>query len=141
MNELIVTLLEAVITAAVPVCTAFIVQFLRKKTAQAVAQTDNIKIKELMERVSDAVTTAVTYTNQTYVDAVRKKGVLNAEAQREAMEKSLEKTYLLLSEVAVESLNEIYGSAEEYLTSRIEAEVRKQKMAAPQLTDGKEAAE
>ena len=141
MNELIVTLLEAVITAAVPVCTAFIVQFLRKKTAQAVAQTDNIKIKELMERVSDAVTTAVTYTNQTYVDAVRKKGVLNAEAQREAMEKSLEKTYLLLSEVAVESLNEIYGSAEEYLTSRIEAEVRKQKMADPQIADVKEAIE
>ena len=93
-----------------------------------------------MERVSDAVETAVTYTNQTYVDAVRKKGILNMEAQKEAMEKSLEKTYLLLSEVAVDSLNEIYGSAEEYLVSRIEAEVRKQKMALPQA-DVKEAGE
>ena len=112
MKECMITLLEAVVTAAVPVCTAFLVQFLRKKSAQAAAQTDNMKIKELLERVSDAVTTAVTYTNQTYVDAVRKKGILDSEAQKAAMEMSLEKAYLLLSEVAVEALNEIYGSAE-----------------------------
>ena len=43
MNEFVVTLLEAVITAAVPVCAAFLVSFLRKKTAQAAAQTDNTR--------------------------------------------------------------------------------------------------
>ena len=130
MKEFIVTLLEAVITTAVPICTVYLVQFLRKKSAQAAAQTENLKIKELTEQVTDAVVTAVTYTNQTYVDSVKKNGILDRDAQKMAMQKSLEKTYLLLSEVAISTIEEIYGSANEYLTSRIEAEVRNQKGAA-----------
>lgn len=127
MSEFLTQLLQAVITAAIPVCGAFLIQFLNKKSAQIAAETDNEELKGLLEQVNDAVTKAVTYTTQTFVDSMKKNGVFDAEAQAEALQKSLDKTLALLSEVAKSALEEIYGDLNEYLTVRIEAEVKNQK--------------
>ena len=135
MKEFIMTLLQAVIAAAVPVCTAYIVGFLKKKSEQAKAQTESIKTRELMDQVTDAVCTAVTYTSQTYVDALKRSDGFNREAQKAALEKSREKAKTLLSASAMSALQETYGDAESYLTSRIEAEVRNQKTALTGSTD------
>ena len=132
MKEFIMTLLQAVIAAAVPVCTAYIVGFLKKKSEQAKAQTESIKTRELMDQVTDAVCTAVTYTSQTYVDALKRSEGFNREAQNEALRKSLNKAEELLSETALAALSAIYGDAQDYLISRIEAEVRNQKIATGQ---------
>lgn len=127
MSEFLTQLLQAVITAAIPVCGAFLIQFLNRKSAQIAAETDNEELKSLLEQVNDAVTKAVTYTTQTFVDSMKKNGVFDAEAQAEALQKSLDKTLALLSEVAKSALEEIYGDLNEYLTVRIEAEVKNQK--------------
>ena len=129
MKEFILMLMQAVIAAAVPVCAAYFVGFLKKKSAQAQAQTENIKTKELMEQVTDAVCTAVTYTSQTFVDALKRTDGFTKDAQNEALRKSLRKAEELLSPVAINALHDLYGSAEDYLISRIEAEVRNQKIA------------
>ena len=128
-------LLKAVVTAAVPVCTAYLAAFLKKKSAQAVAQTESAKAKALAEQVTDAVCTAVTYTSQTYVDALKRSSGFDKDAQRAALMKSLEKAEALLSEAALVALEETYGSAQSYLVSRIEAEVRNQKIAVTGATE------
>lgn len=127
MNEFLTQLLQAVITAAIPVCGAFLVNYLNKKSAQAAAETNSAEMKSLIEQVNDAVTKAVTYTTQTFVESMKKNGIFDAEAQSEALQKSLDKTLALLSEVAKNALEEIYGDLNEYLTVRIEAEVKNQK--------------
>ena len=81
MNEFLSTLLQAVVTAAIPVCAAFLVQFLRRVSKHIGAQTDSLITKELLDEVTEAVATAVTYTSQTYVDALKKKGIFDTEAQ------------------------------------------------------------
>lgn len=129
MKEFLFELLQAIATAAIPVCAAFLVQFLRRKSAQIGAQTDSLEVKELLDEVTDAVTTAVTYTSQTYVDALKKNGIFDTDAQKAALQKSLDKAISLLSESARSALAEIYGDLNEYLTSKIEAEVRNQKTA------------
>lgn len=130
MREFLFTLLQAVATAAIPVCAAFLVQFLRKKSEQIGAQIDNMELKELLDEVTDAVSTAVTYTSQTYVDALKKEGVFDVEAQKTALETSLKMAISLLSESARSALATIYGNLDDYLVSKIEAEVRNQKTAA-----------
>ena len=97
MKEFLIELLQAVATAAVPVCAAFLVQFLRRKSAQIGAEIDSLDMKELLAEVTEAVTTAVTYTSQTYVDALKKGGIFDKEAQLEALRKSKDKTLSLLS--------------------------------------------
>lgn len=130
MREFLFTLLQAVATAAIPVCAAFLVQFLRKKSEQIGAQIDNMELKELLDEVMDAVSTAVTYTSQTYVDALKKEGIFDVEAQKTALETSLKMAISLLSESARSALATIYGNLDDYLVSKIEAEVRNQKTAA-----------
>ena len=127
MNAFIIELLHTIATAAIPVCAAYLVQYLHRKSEQIIAQTDNITIKAFLTEATDAVSTAVTYTSQTFVDALKKEGSFDKDKQQEALEKSLNKAISLLSEPAKKALEDIYGNLEAYLTSKIEAEVRSQK--------------
>lgn len=136
MKEFLIELLQAVATAAVPVCAAFLVQFLRRKSAQIGAEIDSLDMKELLAEVTEAVTTAVTYTSQTYVDALKKGGIFDKEAQLEALRKSKDKTLSLLSVSAKKVLADIYGDLDAYLETKIEAEVRVQKQRADVITLG-----
>ena len=61
------------------------------------------------------------------VDALKKNGSLSKEDQAAALQLSLDKALSLLSGVAKTALDDIYGDAAAYLTSRIEAEVKNQK--------------
>ena len=127
MNAFIIELLQAIATAAIPVCAAYLVQYLHRKSEHIIAQTDNMTIKAFLVEATDAVSTAVTYTSQTFVDALKKEGNFNKDKQQEALKKSLDKAISLLSESAKNALTDIYGDLEAYLTSKIEAEVRSQK--------------
>lgn len=127
MNAFIIELLHTIATAAIPVCAAYLVQYLHRKSEQIIAQTDNMTIKAFLTEATDAVSTAVTYTSQTFVDALKKEGNFNKDKQQEALKKSLDKAISLLSESAKNALTDIYGNLEAYLTSKIEAEVRSQK--------------
>ena len=127
MNAFIIELLHALATAAIPVCAAYLVQYLHRKTEQIIAQTDNMTIKAFLTEATDAVSTAVTYTSQTFVDALKKEGKFDKDKQQEALEKSLDKAISLLSEPAKKALEDIYDDLAAYLTSKIEAEVRSQK--------------
>ena len=127
MNAFIIELLHALATAAIPVCAAYLVQYLHRKSEQIIAQTDNMTIKAFLTEATDAVSTAVTYTSQTFVDALKKEGKFDKNKQQEALEKSLDKAISLLSEPAKKALEGIYGDLAAYLTSKIEAEVRSQK--------------
>ena len=127
MNAFIIELLQAIATAAIPVCAAYLVQYLHRKSEHIIAQTDNMTIKAFLAEATDAVSTAVTYTSQTFVDALKKEGQFDKDRQQEALKKSLDKAISLLSESAKNALTDIYGNLEAYLTSKIEAEVRSQK--------------
>lgn len=127
MSDFLTQLLQAVIIAAIPVCASYLIRFLNQKSGQIAAETDSVELKSLIEQVNDAVTKAVTYTTQTFVESMKKNGIFDAEAQAQALQKSLDKTLALLSEVAKSALEDIYGDINEYLTVRIEAEVKDQK--------------
>lgn len=136
MKEFIIELLQAVATAAVPVCAAFLVQFLWRKSEEIGAQVDSLTTKKLLAEVTEAVTTAVTYTSQTYVDTLKKYGIFDKDAQLKALEKSKDKTLSLLSASAKSILAEIYGDLNAYLETKIEAEVRSQKQQGAIITLG-----
>lgn len=131
MKEFLLELLQAVATAAVPVCAAFLVQFLRRKSAQIGAQTDSLTAKKMLDEATDAVTTAVTVTSQTYVDALKKNGTFTRENQKIALDLSVERAKKLLTAEAKNFIGCTYGNLNDYLVSRAEAEVRRQKLEHP----------
>jgi len=131
MKEFLLELLQVLAMAAVPVCTAFLIQFLRRKSEQVKAQTSNAAAKELLTEITDAVTTAVAYVSQTYVDTLKKNGEFTKEAQANAAQRAFTICRASLSSEAIAFIEAHCGDLTRYLTMKIEAEVRAQKAEMP----------
>ena len=127
MQEFLKNLLFVVVTAAVPVLTTYAVILIRKVAANAAANTENVKAKTYIAEVSEAVAAAVMATNQTYVDALKKAGDFTPETQKRAARMALEACVASISPAAKRFIEQAYGDLTEYLTTKIEAEVRSQK--------------
>ena len=136
MNELLSDLLIAVITAAVPVLTAFAITYIKRVAANVAAETDDVKAQGYITEIADAVSAAVAATSQTYVDALKQAGKFDLEAQKEAAQKALTACLASISPAAQAFIEALYGDLTEYLTTKIEAEVRRQKIALPSATSG-----
>ena len=130
MNEFLSSLLQAVIIAAVPVLT-YAVKLIRQVAANAAAKTDSIKMQGYLNEAAQAISEAVEATSQTYVDSLKQADKFTPEAQREAAEKALAACIANISPAAQFFIESVYGDITEYLTTRIEAEVRRQKKENP----------
>jgi len=128
MKEFLLELLRVLAMAAIPVCTAFLIQFLRRKSEQVKAQTSSTAAKELLTEITDAVTTAVAYVSQTYVDTLKKNGEFTKEAQSKAAQQAFSICRASLSSDAIAFIEARCGDLTRYLTMKIEAEVRAQKL-------------
>lgn len=127
MLEFLQNIFLAVVTAAVPMLTAYLIVFIRKAGDSAAANTESIKLKTYITEATEAIAAAVAATNQTYVDSLKNAGKFDGAAQREAAQKALEACLTSISPAAQSFIEAAYGDIKEYLKTRIEAEVRKQK--------------
>lgn len=128
MKEMLMQLLMAVIAAAVPILTTFFVKYMNQKKDELSAQVDSTKWQWYIDEITNAITAAVSATSQTYVDALKAAGKFDLEAQKEAAQKALESALAAISPSAKAFIEQMYGDINEYLSTRIEAEVRNQKL-------------
>ena len=133
MNEFLSALLQAVIIAVVPVCAGAIVKGIKAFTKHLSTRTDSELAKKYLADATDAITTAVSLVNQTYVDGLKKSGTFTKENQEEALSKAIKEAVSLMRNETIAFLKQAYGDMNNYLVSQIEAEVRKQKLAEPAL--------
>lgn len=131
MNEFLSALLQAVMIAAVPVIAGFAAAGLKALAAYLATKSENETIKKYLREAGDAISTAVTYVSQTYVDTLKASDSFTPENQKEALQKAMEKAQAMLSAEAIEFLEEAYGDLRAYLETKIEQEVRNQKILAP----------
>lgn len=117
MNDLILTAL----TTAVLIAGGFAAKALNDIAATSVT---NKIVKEIIM----AVASAVAMVSQTYVDALKKAGSFDEAAQKEAISRALAACLASLSQSAQDYIQREYGDVNAYLTTRIEAEVRAQKL-------------
>ncbi len=127
MKELISSLFFAVIAAVVPVLAKYAIDYIRQAKDRALASADDIRKRGYIEEIADTITDAVAATSQTYVDALKETGTFTKEAQKEAAQKALAACLASISPAAQSFIEAAYGNIREYMTTRIEAEVRKQK--------------
>lgn len=95
-----------------------------------------VKINELKQKsknelvdkylglLNDSISNAVLTTTQTYVEALKKEGKFDLEAQKAAFNKTFDAVMTVLTEDAKEALAEAIGDLNVYVTNKIEAEVR-----------------
>lgn len=131
IKELLLTLLQGLLVAVVPVITAFIVAYLKSKTDELGAKMENEKLEENLGMISNAVWSAVSFTMQTYVDALKKDKEFDIEKQKEALETALEVTKVMLTEELKLFITKVYGDIDRYLEVLIEQTVNTQKKDIP----------
>lgn len=99
---------------------AYLVALLRRKTAQLQQELDNETASKYINMACDAATQAVTYTAQTYVDALKAEDGFTKGKQIAAFEMARNKTKQILGHTALEALHEIYGDFDAWLDTKIE---------------------
>ena len=71
---------------------------------------------------------AVLHVNQTYVDSLKASGKFDKDAQNEAFNKAYSEAINLISDGTKEIIEEVYGSFDEWLKSKIESSVKRAKI-------------
>ena len=127
MKEFLLTLLQSVIIAAVPVITTYVCVFIHTKTTQAKQNMNNEEAKKLLDEAVSAVTTAVISTNQTYVETLKKSGQFTVENQKEAFQRSYDTAVATMTQEAKDFIEKAYGSLADWLATQIEAQVNANK--------------
>ena len=105
------------------VATMALIVFITVKTKELKKKYDNELFSKYADMLEQTIISCVIATNQTYVEALKKEGKFDAEAQKIAFDKTFSAVITILSDDAYDYVSEAIGDLEEYITNRIEAEV------------------
>lgn len=125
--ELLQQIFEVCLIPALGILTAFFIKWLRAKEIEVLDKIDNDTADKYVALLFDTISVCVSATTQTYVDALKKQGKFDANAQKVAFQMTLEAVMSVLTEEAKIYLTSIYGDLSAFIASKIEAEVKAQK--------------
>ena len=122
-NNILTQLFTVVLFPLIGVATTALIVFITVKTQELKKKYDNELFHKYVDMLEQTIISCVIATNQTYVEALKKEGKFNAEAQKIAFDKTFSAVITILSDDAYDYLSEAIGDLEEYIVNRIEAEV------------------
>lgn len=122
-EELLTQIFELIIIPLLGILVSFLVTYLKSKRDACIATMDNDTKKKYLSMLTDTISDCVLATNQTYVEALKKNGKFDAEAQKIAFQKTKDAVLALLTAEAKVYLIAMIGDLEAYIDTKIEAEV------------------
>jgi len=125
--EFLQNLAYAVITAAVPVITVFLCNWLKGLYEGNKERIANEKAQTVIGNVVDMVISAVTATSNTYVKALKAENLFNADAQKEAFNKTKNVVVAQITKDSAAIIESVYGDLDLYVDTLIERYVEELK--------------
>lgn len=122
-TELIKQIFEVCLFPLLGILTTFVIIFISKKAQELKAKTNNELYHKYIDMLEQTIINCVIATNQTYVDALKREGKFDGEAQKIAFQKTYDSVIAILSEDAKIYLNEAIGDLQAYIINQIEAQV------------------
>ena len=126
--ELLTQIFEVCILPLLGILTTFFVKWVNARIGEISDNRKNETEKKYLDMLNNTISDCVIATTQTYVDALKKQGAFDAEAQRVAFNMTYEAVVKLLTNEAQIYLNEAVGDLNLYITQKIESEVNLNKM-------------
>ena len=118
---------ELCIIPLLGIVTKFVIEYIAQKKEQVKAQTDNELAQKYLDILNDTIAKCVTATNQTYVESLKEQNAFDADAQKEAFNKTYNAVIETLGDEANKYLPMVIGDLQTYITERIEASVKESK--------------
>ena len=126
--ELLTQIFEVCILPLLGILTTFFVKWVNARIGEISDNCKNETEKKYLNMLNSTISDCVIATTQTYVDALKKQGAFDAEAQKVAFTMTYEAVIKLLTDEAKIYLNEAVGDLNLYITQKIESEVNLNKM-------------
>ena len=122
--ELIAQIFEICILPLLGILTTYFIKWINIKMKDLSNSREIEKEQKYIEMLNNTITECVMATTQTYVDALKKQGAFDIEAQKTAFNMTFTAVTALLTDEAQKYLNEAVGDLTLYITQKIEAEVQ-----------------
>ena len=126
-QTLIPVIFQICLIPLLAILTKYLVAWIQVKTKELTDTKDNEMFTKYMTLLSDTVIDCVVATNQTYVNTLKEQGKFDAEAQKEAFNKTYEAVMRILTDDAKKYLGEVLGDLDLYINTLIESQVSFQK--------------
>ena len=101
----------------------YFLSYINKKKQALQQEMDNKLVTKYTDMLEQTIIECVRATNQTFVDTLKKQGVFDEDAQKEAFIKTYNNVMAILNTDCYEYLEEVTGDIEIFITNKIEAEV------------------
>lgn len=127
MKEIALEIVCGILAVVIPIVTRYVIKLISAKINQIEENTTNENTRVIIEEAEKAISAAVSFTSQTFVEALKKENLFTKEKQKEALETALKKTLAMMSESTVEFINNTYGDVNEWIITKIEEAVEQNK--------------
>lgn len=110
------------------VLASYVIYLANTSINEAKQKTKNELAHKYLDLLNTTIKECVIATNQTYVEALKKEGSFDVEAQKKALQLTYDNVMAILTEDAESYLRESVKDFSTYVTNKIEAEVVANKM-------------
>ena len=121
--DILYKVFEVALIPILGAATVYLVTLINAKKDELLKKTKDETTKKYIEMLDKTIVECVLATNQTYVEALKKAGSFDKEAQQQAFELTYKAVMAILTEDAEEYLNEAIKDLNSYITNKIEAQV------------------
>jgi len=121
--EILEKVFEIAIFPAIAAAAAYFITWIRAKNQELKQKVKDDTTKKYLDLLEQTITECVFATNQTYVDALKKEGIFNADAQKTAFNMTFEAVKAVLTDDAQMYITEVVKDLDVFITNKIEAHV------------------
>lgn len=115
---------ELVVYPVLSVGGIYLTYLISVKIKELKQKTNDDNAKKYLDMLNETIASAVLATTQTYVEALKKEGKFDLDAQKSAFAQTYEAVMKVLTDDAKKYIVTVVGDLETYVTNRIEAQVK-----------------
>lgn len=121
--NILAQLFEIVVFPLLAIGTVYLISLIKVKIQEIKQYKEEALYNKYLTMLESTIIDCVISTTQTYVEALKKQGKFDADAQKIAFTKTYTNVMAILNKDAKEYLEEAIGDLETYVYNKIEAEV------------------
>lgn len=121
--EILEKVFDIAIFPLLTAATLYLVTLIKAKKTELAEKTKNEATKKYLDLLETTIIDCVWATNQTYVETLKKEGIFDTAAQKEAFSRTYKAVMAILTDDAKEYLNAAINDLEAYITNKIEVGV------------------
>ena len=121
--EILQQIFELCVIPLLGILTTLLVKTINEKSKEIAQESQNELAEKYITMLAQTISDCVIATNQTYVSSLKNQDAFTIDAQKEAFSRTYNAVMAILSDEAKTYLANIYGDLEQYITTKIEAEV------------------